>query len=139
MKIKNKNFKVSINCFQEIPCNPCETACPVNAIKIGDVIIQLPVINEQQCIGCGICAIQCPGMAILLVNESENIVGFPYEYLPLPIVGETVTVLDKVGNDIGEGQVIDIKQPNINDPTKLVYVSVNRNILLDVNSMKGVL
>lgn len=31
-----------IECVQEIPCNPCENACPFGAIKIGDPITNCP-------------------------------------------------------------------------------------------------
>ena len=31
-----------IECVQEIPCNPCEVACKLGAIKIGEPITNLP-------------------------------------------------------------------------------------------------
>ena len=53
-----------IECAELIPCNPCEAACPSGAIKIGDSINNLPVLDEDKCTGCGICISSCPGLAI---------------------------------------------------------------------------
>lgn len=50
-----------IECVQEIPCNPCENACPFGAIKIGDPITNLPVLDGEKCTGCGTCVAMCPG------------------------------------------------------------------------------
>ena len=41
-------------CVQEIPCNPCEAACPFHAIKIGTPITNTPRIEEDTCTGCGL-------------------------------------------------------------------------------------
>ena len=49
-----------IECCQNIPCNPCETACKFGAITVGDPITNLPVLDESKCIGCGACANLCP-------------------------------------------------------------------------------
>ena len=41
-------------CAQEIPCNPCESACKQGYIEIGEDITRLPVLDER-CTGCGLC------------------------------------------------------------------------------------
>ena len=48
-----------IECVQQIPCNPCEKACPFGAIEIGPDITQLPRLDLEKCRGCGICADLC--------------------------------------------------------------------------------
>ena len=49
-----------IECFQHIPCNPCEASCPRHAITIGSEITDLPRLDETLCNGCGLCAQICP-------------------------------------------------------------------------------
>ena len=48
-----------IECVQGIPCNPCESACKFGAITIGEEITNLPRINEEKCVGCGVCQQLC--------------------------------------------------------------------------------
>ena len=58
-----------IECTQNIPCNPCQDACPVGCIKVGSNITSLPVLDgEKKCIGCGMCVASCPGQAIFLIQ-----------------------------------------------------------------------
>ena len=61
-----------IECVQEIPCNPCETACPQDAIKVGRPITRLPVLLVEKCQGCGLCSAACPNGAAEVVGLSEN-------------------------------------------------------------------
>ena len=81
-----------IECCQNIPCNPCETACKFGAITVGDLITNLPVLDESKCVGCGVCLTKCPGLAIFVVDKSKDMatVSFPFEYLPLPEKGDIV-------------------------------------------------
>lgn len=45
-------------------CYLCQEACPQNAIQLEDD--SLPVVNEQQCDGCGRCKQGCPFSSITL-------------------------------------------------------------------------
>ncbi|MEM3341211.1 MAG: FAD-dependent oxidoreductase, partial [Thermoplasmata archaeon] len=100
-----------IECVQNIPCNPCSTCCPKGAIVIKD-ITDKPRIDPEKCTGCGICVYSCPGLAIFVVDMSENagkdkaIVKIPFEFTPLPEKGETLQCTDRSGNVICEGKVI---------------------------------
>ena len=62
---------VVIECQQNIPCNPCEAACPHNAITVGEPITNLPVIDAEKCIGCGKCARACPA-AVIEITERRT-------------------------------------------------------------------
>ena len=58
-----------MECTQNIPCNPCQDACPKGCISIGDNIVSLPaVVEDAECINCGMCVASCSGQAIFLVN-----------------------------------------------------------------------
>lgn len=60
-----------MECTQNIPCNPCQDACPKHCIKIGEHITSLPAVDEAaDCIGCGMCVASCSGQAIFLVDET---------------------------------------------------------------------
>ncbi len=82
---------VIVECFQEIPCNPCETSCPRKAIVVGDNINDLPKVDHDKCNGCTICVSRCPGLAIFVIDatysETESAITMPYEFLPLPEKG----------------------------------------------------
>ncbi|MFR5028292.1 MAG: ferredoxin family protein [Coprococcus sp.] len=70
---------------QNIPCNPCQDACPKGCISIGANITSLPTVTENPCIGCGMCVASCSGQAIFLVDEDTGdgygTVTLPYEFL----------------------------------------------------------
>jgi len=129
-----------IECFQEIPCNPCERACRFNAIVVGEPITNLPRLLEEKCRGCGECIPACPGLAIFLVNRTyspeEAAVSIPYEYLPLPEVGSTVDALDRRGERVCSGRVIRVANPRKNDSTTIVTIAVPKRYSDHVRSFR---
>lgn len=128
--VKNR-YIARINCLQPIPCNPCETSCPFGAIYIGEDITNRPVLDIDKCKGCGICVAACPGIAItmaMITDEEQDFVAIPYEYDPLPLVGDKVVVVDTNGMELGQGLVDKLRRPDKNDPTTLVYVMVDKSI-----------
>jgi Fe-S-cluster-containing hydrogenase component 2 len=117
-----------IECTQDIPCNPCEASCKVEAISVGKDITNLPQLDEQKCVGCQTCVFICPGQAIFVVDESlENgkaRVTIPYEFLPLPEKGDTVIALDRSGKELGEAQVTGVRKTEKMDETSIVTIEV---------------
>lgn len=138
---KTGNIAV-IECIEQIPCNPCETSCPRGAINVGNPITNLPTIDLSKCTGCGICVVKCPGIAIHLmdVNYSEDsaMITIPYEYLPLPQVNDTVTLVDRMGKEVCEGKVEKILSSKAYDLTKLIKVSFDKKYYEDVISIKRI-
>ncbi len=59
-------------CSEEIPCNPCVTACPVSSISLRPIkgtIMDLPYFSGTTCVGCFSCVAICPGLAVSLVRK----------------------------------------------------------------------
>lgn len=137
---RKKGRVIMIECVQQIPCNPCSEICPRKAITIIGDITNIPEVNFEKCNGCGICIANCPGLAIFSVDESFSDgtaeVGIPYEFKPLPIVGEEVKLINRAGQVIGTGKIKKILNPKNFDRTAVVYLEVPKNLSLDVRFFK---
>lgn len=140
-----------IECFQEIPCNPCYTSCPTEAIKGMDNINNIPVLDYDKCIGCGTCITACPGLAIFVVDflrksstsqEKENtkkgssIIRIPYEFLPLPNEGDMVTALNREGIPVGEAKVFKVQRGKGKNKTAVIWLEVDRGLVMEIRNFK---
>ena len=127
-----------IECCQNIPCNPCEEACRFGAITIGNLITDLPVLDESKCVGCGVCITKCPGLAIFVVDKSKDkaTVSFPFEYLPLPEKGDTVKAVDRAGAYVCDATVVRINNASANDCTPVVTIEIPKEYADDVRSIR---
>ena len=127
---------VVIECFREIPCNPCAAACPRGAIQPFADINDRPVVDVDRCNGCGLCISHCPGLAIRVVDltwsETEALIRLPYEMLPVPAVGELVDALDRSGKSRAEGRVVAVADHASLDRTRIVSVAVPKEAAVDV-------
>jgi len=128
-----------IECLEEIPCNPCQFACPEEAIEIGESLTNLPRFYEDKCTGCGLCIPNCPGQAIFVVDitysENEAIVQLPYEFLPLPKEGERVDALDRSGQVVGKGKVKKVRNPVSYNNTHVISLIVPKNLAMEVRGI----
>lgn len=129
-----------IECLEEIPCNPCESSCKVEAITVGEDIINLPCLDEEKCIGCMTCIPICPGQAIFVVDESlpanKAAVTMPYEYLPLPEKDEIVTALERSGEELGDAKVTTVRKSKRTDQTAVVTIEVPKEWSMRARSFK---
>ena len=123
------------HCNQEIPCNPCTSVCPQGNIYIDpDDIRPIPQYiadrTGKECIGCNKCVTICPGLAITLVDyrkEEDPIVTIAYEFGRQALhKGEMVTVLDTVGNVLGNVEVVRTLMNKATDRTMIVKVRAPR-------------
>ncbi len=125
-----------IECLQQIPCNPCEEACPKGAITVGDEITSLPTLDEEKCNGCGICMTRCPGLAIFGLDETHSdttaLVSFPYEYVPLPVKGQAVRCTDRMGGYVTDGVVHQVRTAKAFDHTAIVTVEIPKEYAMEV-------
>ncbi|NPV70378.1 MAG: 4Fe-4S binding protein [Firmicutes bacterium] len=128
-----------IECVQEIPCNPCEAACPRGAVKVGQPITNLPALDGEKCIGCGLCLARCPGLAIFLLDmtysDTEAALSFPHEYLPLPEPGATVTAVDRAGQPVCRAKVLKVANPARNDRTPVITIAIPKEF---AESVRGI-
>jgi Fe-S-cluster-containing hydrogenase component 2 len=124
-------FKAITECYEAIPCNPCETSCPFDAIIVGTDINTPPKVDFDKCTGCGICVYSCPGLAIINVklDSDSAIFRIPYEFIPVPKVGMKIEGVNRSGEVICEGEILKVKQLAIQDKTVLITVKVPKEHL----------
>jgi len=123
-----------LECVQEIPCDPCVDSCPVNAISMKD--INAPPINDfDKCIGCTKCVGICPGLAIFVVKvkDGKALITLPYEFLPVPKVGDNVKALDRTGDVRGEALVKKVLKIG---KTMVVTVEVDEDLAMDIRNIR---
>lgn len=129
-----------IECVQEIPCNPCEAACKNGAIIVGDSITNLPRFDASKCTGCGLCIAACPGQAIFMIHlhysETESLVAFPFEYQPLPAVGDEVNAVNRLGEVVCKAKVVKVLAPRSFDHTPVVTIAIPKAFAHQVRSMQ---
>lgn len=127
--VRKKGIHPVIECTQNIPCNPCQDACPKGCISIGKNITSLPVsVENSECIGCGMCVASCSGQAIFLVDEEYEdgyaSITLPYEFLPLPQAGDKGVALGRDGQVVCQAEVIGVKSTKAFDKTHLLTMKV---------------
>lgn len=129
----NSGPVVVVECYQSIPCNPCYTACNTGAIKEFDDINDLPKVDHSLCNGCTLCVSNCPGLAIMVVDmtysQEEALLKIPYEFLPLPKVGDVVKGLDRGGNAICDVKVVKVINSKALDKTPIISIAVKKNFV----------
>ncbi len=121
-----------LHCSQEIPCNPCTSACPQGNIFIPEDDIRgvpdyIGAQLKKECTGCEKCVNICPGLAITLVDlrkgDGYATVSIPYEFGRGSInKGDSVTVVDTGGAILGRVEVTQARLGKATDRTILVKV-----------------
>ena len=136
-----KGIHPVIECTQNIPCNPCQDACKKGCIRIGKNITSLPAIDpDKKCIGCGMCVASCSGQSIFLVEEDVEEgygeVTMPYEFLPLPKVGDKGVALGRNGKYVCEAEVTKIRTAPAFDHTYLLTIKVPNDMVMKARFYK---
>lgn len=134
---KSEGVSVVFHCEQEIPCNPCTSVCPQQAISTGEDIRGRPTFIGDEigvaCNGCTKCVTICPGLAITLVDYRKDddypTVSLAHEFLKDDIrSGDIVNVLDTEGTPLGQAEVAKVAAGKKMDRTLLVRIKAPRAI-----------
>jgi NADPH-dependent 2,4-dienoyl-CoA reductase/sulfur reductase-like enzyme/Fe-S-cluster-containing hydrogenase component 2/bacterioferritin-associated ferredoxin len=123
------------HCTQEVPCNPCTSVCPQQAIRTeNDTLTGLPYfVDSAACTGCAGCVAVCPGLAVTLVDYRKDpehpLVVLPYEVWREKVaVGQSVPVTDVEGAILGYYAVEKVKTRKKYPGTLLVHIRVDRRV-----------
>lgn len=134
---KDGSWRPLLHCYEEIPCNPCTTVCPYHSIQLNgktDTMMDLPQFSGK-CIGCGLCVLICPGLAITLVRKGKTTdtaeLVLPHEFEPNFAIGEFVQLRDLGGNSLQEGLVQKIRF-NKKHRTYLIHIQVPAAVAMNV-------
>jgi Fe-S-cluster-containing hydrogenase component 2 len=129
-----------VECFQEIPCNPCATSCSTGAIHPFADINDLPQIDWEKCNGCTRCVGFCPGLAIFIVDdtysETESIVKIPWEFSYLPREGEEVAGLNREGREVARVKIKKIQPSPRKNRAHILWLVVPKEQAFAVRSIE---
>lgn len=139
---KKKGGFAVIECPQCIPCNPCATSCPAEAVNLFDDINNVPSVDYSKCTGCGMCIARCPGLACFVIDltygrEDQALIHLPYEMFPLPAKGDTVACTDRTGQIVANGEVTAVRQP-WKDKTYIISVAIPRGLADEIRGCRVV-
>jgi len=137
-KVLAKGPVVIVECFQNIPCDPCAASCPSGAIQPFKDINDLPVVDYKKCTGCGLCIASCPGLAIFVVDvnysNTEALIKLPYEFLPIPQKGQVVSGLDRAGQKVADVKVIKVLKNK--NKTNVVSILVPKALVMVIRNIR---
>ena len=121
---------VLIDCLYGFACNPCEFACPHDAIQKTSTST-VPHIDFDKCIGCMECVFQCPGLAIFGYNLKKDWLFLPIEYEISEVTD--VFLVDNNGKKLGEGIIEKIlKKKNKTNIARVKSKNVSGKDLMNV-------
>jgi Fe-S-cluster-containing hydrogenase component 2 len=128
-----------VECVEDIPCDPCVTACPSDALVM-DSLVDKPRLIAEKCSGCGSCIAECPGLAIFVVDfdysKDKAVVMLPYEFTPLPKKGESVDLLDREGIPCGKGEILKVRVHK--NKTAVLSVLVPKDLAMNVRNVRRI-
>ncbi len=129
-----------VECFQEIPCDPCYHSCKRGAISELIDINDIPYVDFDKCNGCALCISNCPGLAIFVLDqtydEEYGVVKMPYEFLPRPVVGDEVAALNREGHEVCKGKIVEVRDGKVQDKTAVIGVAVPKEYLMEVRNIQ---
>ncbi|MFO7951587.1 MAG: 4Fe-4S binding protein [Bacillota bacterium] len=128
-----------VECFQEIPCDPCYTSCKSGCILPFANINDLPQMNFENCTGCGVCIGACPGLAIFVVDETysdtEALLMIPWEFAPVPEEGSVVTGLSREGKEVGPVTVKKVRSSAQKNGAYILSLEVPKDLAFEIRSI----
>lgn len=130
---------VVMECYEEIPCNPCVTSCPFHAVEMAQ-LNQCPICDYDACSGCGSCVSCCPGLACFVLNETVGEgkvdITFPYEMVPVPKKGDIVEALGRDGAVVGKAEIVRVLSSAKMDHTNVITMRVDAGLLYEARNIR---
>ena len=135
-----KGAYIVMECYDEIPCNPCVTSCNFNAVKMAE-LNACPTVDYNNCVGCGNCVSHCPGLACVMINETVGDgkidITIPYELTPVPEKGAIVDALGRDGQKVGDAEIVRVLSNAKMDHTNVVTMRVDADLIYDARFIRG--
>jgi len=129
-----------VDCREEIPCNPCEDACRRGAISVGENVCAVPRYDPGLCDGCGRCVALCPGMAIFLLDRSEDNgkvrITLSYEMREEIKEGDEAWAMDGEGRPLGKGKIVKVAKMSKSGVGLLVTLQAPEEWALKVRGVR---
>ncbi|MEO5970635.1 MAG: (2Fe-2S)-binding protein [Bdellovibrionia bacterium] len=131
----------SVECFEEIPCNICQTVCPTSAIQIGKIPRNKgPILNEAACTACGLCVAACPSSSISMFKEEEtkstSPLTLPWKGSKAWTLGEFAVLINRKGESLGSARVSGIIPKETSSETQLIQVDVPTHLIWEARSLR---
>ncbi len=87
------------------------------------------------------CVAMCSGQAIFLVDEEYEVgysaITLPYEFLPLPEVGEIGVALSRSGAPICKAEIVKMRTTKTFDKTNLLTMKVPTEFIKQARFYRG--
>ena len=74
-------------------------------------------------------------MIDLTVGKGQALIKLPYEMLPLPSKGQKVKCLNRVGEEVAEGEITSVTEPS-KDKTYVLSVLIPKDKADDIRAVK---
>lgn len=130
---------VVMECYEEIPCNPCVTSCKFKAVEM-ESLNKCPEVVFEKCTGCGSCVARCPGLACFVINETVGDgkvdITIPYEQVPVPQKGDVVDALGRDGAVVGKAEIVRVLSNEKMDHTVVITMRVDADLLYDARYIR---
>ena len=129
---------IVMECYEEIPCNPCVTSCKFSAVQMEE-LNKCPHVDYEKCVGCANCVSHCPGLACFMINETVGDgkidITFPYELKPVPAKGDIVNALDRKGAVVGKAEIVRVLSGPRMDHTNVITMRVDKELIYDARNI----
>ncbi|MBR0171519.1 MAG: 4Fe-4S ferredoxin [Lachnospiraceae bacterium] len=135
---RKKGPYIVMECYEEIPCNPCVTSCKFGAVKMAE-LNKCPHVDANKCVGCTNCISHCPGLACFMINETigdgKIEITIPYEMAPVPEKGAVVDALNRKGEVVGKAEIVKVMSGKNMDHTNVITMRVDEDLIYDARNI----
>jgi Fe-S-cluster-containing hydrogenase component 2 len=94
-----------------------------------------PIVDYDKCTACGQCVGICPGLAIFVIKvvDDKVLITLPYEFYPVPGVGDKVHALNRKGDKISTAVVKKVRKKG---KTIIITVESKKDLAMEIRNIK---